>query len=281
MDYILYCDESEKDGRFFSNFYGGALIPGQYFDKVNSELNAEKQSLNLHGEIKWSKVTQNYLGKYMQMVDAFFAYVKKDIIKVRIMFTQNCRVPINLTGEQRENSYFMLYYQFIKHAFGFRYCNNYGETIYLKTYFDVLPDTKEKCTAFKEFILRLQNTESFKEANIKIRLEDIAEVVSHDHVILQCMDIILGSMFFRLNDLHIEKPEGSWRRGKRTLAKEKLYKHIYLHIREIYPGFNIGVSTGTAGRLENRWSHPYRHWLFEPKEYEMDYSLTKKSKIQN
>ncbi|MGE5583176.1 MAG: hypothetical protein ACM3X9_11660, partial [Bacillota bacterium] len=112
MDYILYCDESEKDGRFFSNFYGGALISGRYFDKVNSELNAKKQSLNLHGEIKWSKVTQNYLGKYMQMVDAFFGYVKKDIIKVRIMFTQNCRVPVNLTGEQRENSYFMLYYQF-------------------------------------------------------------------------------------------------------------------------------------------------------------------------
>ncbi|MGE5605519.1 MAG: hypothetical protein ACM3YE_07505, partial [Bacteroidota bacterium] len=173
------------------------------------------------------------------------------------------------------------YYQFIKHAFGFRYCNNCGETIYLKTYFDILPDTKEKCTAFKEFILRLQNTESFKEANIKIRMDDIVEVVSHDHVILQCMDIILGSMFFRLNDLYLEKPEGSWRRGKRTIAKEKLYKYIYLHIREIYPGFNIGVSTGTAGRLENRWFHPYRHWLFEPKEHEMDYSLTKKSKIQN
>jgi hypothetical protein len=278
MDYILYCDESEKEGRFFSNFYGGALISGKYFNKVNTELNDKKLALNLHGEVKWQKVTPNYLQKYMDIIDLFFEYVKSRMIKIRIMFSQNCRVPVSLTREQRENAYFLLYYQFIKHAFGFQYCNNCGETIYLKPYFDILPDTKEKCDIFKEYILKLQQSDIFKTANILIRKEDIAEVVSHDHVILQCVDIILGAMFFRLNDFHLEKPEGSKKRGKRTIAKEQLYKHILRYIREIYPGFNIGKSTGTAGCLENRWNHPYRHWLFEPKQYKMDFTRVKSKK---
>jgi hypothetical protein len=77
-------------------------------------------------------------------------------------------------------------------------------------------------------------------------------------------------MQFRLNDSHKEKPEGARLRGKRTIAKEKLYKHINQRIRRIYPGFNIGVNTSTRNEPENRWRDPYRHWLFKPSEYELN-----------
>lgn len=90
---------------------------------------------------------------------------------------------------------------------------------------------------------------------------------SEQHVILQCMDVILGAMYFRLNDLHKEKLPGTYRRGKRTIAKHTLYKHINTRIRRIYPGFNIGISTG--GTTADKWNHPYRHWLFTPKQYEI------------
>lgn len=53
----------------------------------------------------------------------FFEFVKANKIKVRIMFRQNAQVPQNLTREHEENEYFLLYYQFIKHAFGIDYCN--------------------------------------------------------------------------------------------------------------------------------------------------------------
>lgn len=76
-------------------------------------------------------------------------------------------------------------------------------------------------------------------------------------------------MQFRLNDKHLEKPAGKHRRGKRTVAKEAVYKHISARIRRIYPGFNIGISTGTGGELANRWNHPYRHWLFTPADREI------------
>jgi len=69
--------------------------------------------------------------------------------------------------------------------------------------------------------------------------------------------------------LHLQKKEGELRRGKRTIAKEKLYKHINAKIRSIKPNFNIGITTGTD-KVEDRWNHPYRHWRFLPKEFAVD-----------
>jgi hypothetical protein len=91
---------------------------------------------------------------------------------------------------------------------------------------------------------------------------------------LEGLDIVLGAMAFRLNEKHKEIPPGKKRRGKRTVAKEKLYKHILDKIRELYPNFNVGVSTGRLNEGE-LWKHPYRHWCFEPRNFEIDNSVSK------
>jgi hypothetical protein len=162
----------------------------------------------------------------------------------------------------------------VKHAFGLQYSNSTNSPIQVRLYFDDLPDTREKVANFKVYIAGLNRFRQFEDANIKIPLDQIAEVNSHDHPVLQCLDVVLGSMQFRLNDKHKEKPEGSRVRGKRTIAKEKLYVYINQRIRKIYPNFNIGISTARSD-VRNTWLHPYRHWLFKPKEHEIDSSKTK------
>lgn len=138
-----------------------------------------------------------------------------------------------------------------------------------------MPDTRQKIDKFKDYIYNLQFINKFKCSKFSIDKQDITEIKSHDHVILQCMDIILGAMQFRLNDMHKEKPEGQVRRGKKTIAKEKLYKHIYNQICDIHPYFNTGDSTGRRGNEENVWLHPYRHWKFIPREHEIDETKVK------
>lgn len=195
------------------------------------------------------------------------------------MFKQNAYVFKQLDKIKYQNEFQLLYYQFIKHAFGLDYCvKNSDDEIILKLYFDQLPDTKEKNSEFKEHILYLNNI--FDE-HITIKKEDIVEINSKEHVIQQCMDIILGSINFRLNNLNKIKLNGTKRRGKTTIAKEKLYKVILKNIREIYPNFNIGISTSTRGNVNNRWLDPYRHWLFKTKNSELDKTLTKKFKKKN
>lgn len=274
-EYIIYCDESIDKGRFFSHFYGGALVRSQDLREVQKVLIAKKNDLNLHNEVKWSKVTYQYLDKYIDLMEAFFDFIEADIVKIRVMFTQNCNIPNNLSTEQDHNEYFLLYYQFIKHAFGLQHSNSEQERIRVRLYLDDLPDTREKAASFKNFLLGLNKNPQFQNAGIFLDKNQIAEVKSHDHPVLQCLDVVLGAMQFRLNNKHKEKPDGARYRAKRTIAKEKLYIHIYQRISKIYPRFNIGVSTSVRGDITNRWFHPYRHWLFKPEDFSVDTSKTK------
>lgn len=275
-EYIIFCDESVSTGKFYSNFYGGLIVGASQYQRVTDQLNALKLSLNLFGEIKWSKVTERYLPKYEEMVRAFFGEVAASNLKVRIMLSQNAHQPQGLTAEDLEQGYYKLYYQFIKHAFGLSYIPPRPEQTRLKIYFDQFPDTGEKVERFKGFIAGLQDTPHLKPARLRIEREDITEVRSHEHVLLQCLDIVLGAMSFRLNDMHREKLPGQRNRGKRTIAKESLYKTILNEIQAIYPHFNIGISTGKAGSIQAYWTGCYRHWCFEAKRTEYQPHLSKR-----
>ncbi len=260
MEYILYCDESSSKGKKFGDFFGGCIVSSKDLESVVDVLEAKKQELNLYGEIKWTKVTAPYLAKYEEIMNLFFSFVAQGKIRVRIMFRSMEDTPS--IAHNADEKYFKLYYQFIKHAFGFQLIPKDQQT-FVRIYLDQLPDKKDKCQTFKHMLYNMPSTYDFRDSGLAIRVDDIAEVKSHQHVLLQCTDIVLGAMYFRLNELHKEKPEGSRFRGKKTLAKEKLYKSIYSEISKILPQFNIGVSTGQRGYTH--WSAPYQHWRFVPK----------------
>jgi len=262
-EYIIYCDESESKGRVFSNFYGGALVDSDHIEPVKAEIAALKKQLNLFGEIKWSKISTNYHKKYIEMMDLFFDLVRDGKVKIRIMFTQNARARSRrLTKDHIENEYAILYYYFIRHAFGLRYSPVQPKGVRVRIYPDRLPLNSDQVETFKDFLVRLGNRSEFRNCRLQFSLDDITEVVSHDHDVLQCLDVVLGAMNFRLNRKYRDKPEGAKQRSEKTRAKEKVYKRINKRIREIYPHFNIGITTGHQGDRSNRWNHAYRHWNF-------------------
>lgn len=275
-EYVLYCDESVDTGKYYSNFYGGALIAASQLESVKKRLHELKQREHLFGEVKWQKVTAPYLDKYKSLMNSFFDQVESGAVRIRIMFRQNAKKPIGLSPIQVEEAYYRLYYQFIKHAFGFANMPRHANDVSLRVYLDQFPDTGEQVARFRGFILGLNASRPFKNAKLGIRKSDLTEVRSHEHVILQCLDIVLGAMAFRLNDMHKQKPPGSRRRGSRTIAKDALYKHIRSRIVAIRPNFNIGVTTG--GTPDERWSQPYRHWSFLPSQHEHDALRTKPRK---
>lgn len=280
---ILYCDESDSSGKHFANFYGGAMVESIHLAEVTARLAARKQALNLMGEVKWQKITEPYAQKYMTLATEVFDLVREGKLKLRIMFTQNYFSAHRLTSEQRENGFFLLYYQFIKHAFGLKFAGMPERPpAHIRIYFDKLPDTAEKCHAFKGFVSGLNRNSEWRRGGISIRQDQLAEIDSKEHDILQALDLVLGAMQFRLNDKHKERPEGSTRRGKRTIAKERVYKHILSEIRTTYGGkaFNIGTSTGRPSGVRHFWHDPYRHWLFIPANATVRPEFSKKQKAK-
>ncbi|HWR03378.1 MAG TPA: hypothetical protein VN419_05105, partial [Humidesulfovibrio sp.] len=182
MEITLWCDESISKGRYYSNFYGGAAVCSAHLPKISAALESKKRDLNFIGEVKWSKVTENYLQKYIDLIDLYFDYIREKEIRMRVMFTQNRHVPV-LTSEQVEHQFHLLYYQFVKHAFGFSKVS-FAERTRLRIYFDSLPETKVKNERFKEFVLDLINNNGTN--GLVLHREDIAEVDSKKHNILQC-----------------------------------------------------------------------------------------------
>ena len=253
MEYVIYCDESLGKGQYYSDFFGGALVKSSDFENVKATMESHKAALNLNNEIKWVKVTENYLQKYMEMMDVFFSFIEQGKVKVRIMFRDTQKSPTDLTRDKIDNRYSLLYYQFVKNAFGLCHRDKEdGDNVYLRIYFDEIPYPLEQRDSFKAHIYSLQKFWQFRKAGIKIRMDDLAEINSGKHVIQQCMDIVLGSMAFMLNKHNLEIPAGATERGKRTIAKEKLFHHILGHIRNLkgYENFEIYCDTPAESAVD-------------------------------
>ena len=281
-EYIIFCDESEKKGTFYSNFYGGVMVGSKDWDQVTQRLRHIADANGIESEIKWSKVGPMEVAKYASLMKTFFDEMQNGVLKMRIMFRQNAHVPTMLSTEQRKNEYFLLYYQFLKHGFGLSHMPDHSpEGVNLRLYLDKLPNqNKESKEQFRGHIAALTSTARLRNKGIQLLQENITDVDSKSHILLQCMDVVLGSIAFRLNDKHKLIPEGEHRRGKRTVAKEKLYNNIRQQIIRVTgkKHFNIGTNTAPSTFPDGLWLDAYRHWKFTPKEHTFDKSRTKKSK---
>lgn len=272
----IWLDESDRHGEFYSNFYGGILVHSQYYREVLERMRSVVEKAGVKDEIKWQKVNEYHYPQYMMLVDELFDLARENKIKIRIFFRHNQYTANRLTPEERKADYQMLYYQFIKYAFGFLYADETplgGLTLYL----DEVPLRQSERCEFISHLRSLTNDPILKNKGLSIEEDGIVEVNSRHHLPLQFMDLILGSICFKLNEKDKLKSEGENKIGKRTLVKLKLYKHINQRIREIYPNFNIGITTPIRLNSDT-WTQVYRHWSFIPKYHTRDISRTKKAK---
>ena len=269
--FIIYCDESIGRGRKYSNFYGGILVRSEHLNEVETRLKLVARQHNIQGEIKWTKTAEAYEQKYIAFMDEYFDLIAEGKAKVRIMFSDVRYKPQGLTDYHDQHRFFMLYYQLIKNAFGLKFCTDeLPNGVDVQLLLDRLPDKKAKSDVFKRHIASISSQGAFRQKGIRFPKGLIGEVDSHDHIILQGLDVNLGAIQFRLNDQHLVIPQGKRYRGKRTRSKERLYKHINSRLRQLRPHFNIGTSTGRQGGITDLWEHQYRHWLFMPKDAEYD-----------
>ena len=269
----IWLDESDKHGSYYSNFYGGILVVSEHRAEVLRRMTKIKEELGIVDEIKWQKVNAYHYEKYVKLVDELFEMGKAGMLKIRIFFRHNQFEP-ELTPEKRKEEYPILYYQFIKYAFGLVFAN---DTEGIRLYLDEIPLNQSDKQNFVSHLYSLNNDSEFKEKGIRFVDKGISEVDSKSHLPLQFMDVILGAICFKLNEKDKLKSDGDERPGKRTILKLKLYKYINQKIREIYPDFNIGISTPI--KLESdRWFQVYRHWSFKPKHHVRNLTRTKRAK---
>lgn len=152
MRYRIYCDESEKTGVNYSDFFGGILLLEKDLNKIEEEIAAFRNRVNYFGELKWSKIDPSKLTIYQEFVEMIFEIIKKYNLKVRIFFRHNSKCPTKqLTENHKQKRYFFLYHQFLKHHFGLQFISKDIKGI--KIYADDLPDKRgDNVAEFKRWI---------------------------------------------------------------------------------------------------------------------------------
>ncbi len=79
MIYHIYCDESRQTKDRFM-VLRGLVIEESELDRVNQTLLGFRMAERMRGELKWTKVTNQYLRKYQRFIDYFFALNNTDVI---------------------------------------------------------------------------------------------------------------------------------------------------------------------------------------------------------
>lgn len=277
--YYIWTDESDSTGKYYANFYGGILIRSEHYEEVLQRLSDVVKEVGLEAEeIKWQKANEYTEERYKRIIDVLFDILGEGKAKMRIFFRHRQFEPVGLSNEQRRKEYPKLYYQFIKNDFGLVFSNPKGKSVRVRLLIDDMPLKGPDRDEFLKAIYHLNELKTFQKANIHINDGDVAEVNSKKHLPLQVMDVVLGSMCFRLNDKHKERGIDG-KRAKRNIVKERLYKHIRTRIWGLHPGFNIGVTTPIT-KQSDLWERPYLHWNFVPRNFTKNEELTKRHKTE-
>jgi hypothetical protein len=276
--YTIYCDESEKDGKYYSDFYGGVLVKTTDVSNIEEDFSKFKCDNKFFREFSFKKIGCQDEKIYCLFIDKVFDLVDSDKIKIRLMFRQNIYNPPAIV-ESDNSRYCKLYYQFLKHSFALEHSEFTNKKLNVSVFLDTMPEKDTNKIEFKNWVSEAINNMGFKS-----NPELIQEKKSHEHILLQAVDVVMGGIQFRLNEKHKEKPIGKKRRGKKTIIKEKIFKHILKKIRKLkpanYKNFNIGVSTGNYyneiySHRKSRFVMRYRHWSFKPNGYILDKSKKK------
>ena len=249
------CDESSKKGKRFSYFYGGAMLKENKYDKIASILNDYKAKFGLN-ELKRTKINDRNYKSYMDVLELFFTFVKSGDIKVRIMFSPNEQLQTDIPHSQNE-TYTKFYHTFIINSFNIFYAQ---KDYSLRLIFDDLPETKEQCLKFKTSLIKsIKRNKKPKTNKVFLKKQDIAEVDSKKHVILQCVDVIVG-----LTDFFLNTTDEDLNNSVRAKAKFNVWKFIYERILEINKEFNFTKSTLPIYSHKG-WNTPYQHFVYHQK----------------
>ena len=213
---FIWLDESDRHGEFYSNFYGGILVSSKHHREVMERMRSIVTEVGINDEIKWQKVNEYHYEKYLRVVDELFDLAKEGKLKIRIFFRHNQFTASRLTPEEKKADYQMLYYQFIKFAFGLPYADEELDSMTL--FIDEIPLRQSERDEFLSHIRGMANDPVLKSKGLRIADDGIVEVNSKQHLPLQFMDVILGAICFKLNEKDKLKAEGENKIGKRTLV---------------------------------------------------------------
>ncbi len=188
MKFEVYCDEALPDlftsekprGQYL--MIGALWLPASLRDEAKGKIAALRARHNVHGEMKWQKISPSRLGFYEEIIDLFFGYGSD--LRFRCIAVDHAKINMEAFHDNDgELGFYKFYYQLLHH-----WILDFNEYVF---YCDL--KTNRSPTRLAELKRVLTN------ANLSAEIVDVQPLPSGQLVLMQLCDILLGAASSRLN----------------------------------------------------------------------------------
>lgn len=256
----IYSDESRhKNERFL--LLGGIWVEEKNMPVIESGINilrnklgyvdSNGQHIDFLGEFKWTKISNKYLAVYKELVDLFFEWTDKDILRSCSMLVDTQDPAVVAYSNIKKEGYFKLLYQLYLH-------NSRAPAIYKifpdritnPTQHNVNFEILDKCleAAFQKKFTPLLNPN--EHPGTRGFVNNITPVDSRHTSCIQLIDVIMGALGYLQNGLFHKKDAKK--------AKVELMKYIFEKI-------TLSGAVKVSGKSYYvAKSTKFNIWLFRP-----------------
>ncbi len=190
MKYEVYCDESNPD--VFSSqasnkakylMIGSLWLPAEMRSELKSELSDLRKKHKFLYEIKWHKVHKNHEAFYRELIQLFMS--KGLQLRFRCIAVEADKVNMpKYHNNDQELGFYKFYYQVLQH-----WILNFNDYVFF---------CDEKTSRFGDRLKTLKTV--LQNANISSNIHDVQALPSHEVVLLQFCDFLLGIASSRMNE---------------------------------------------------------------------------------
>jgi hypothetical protein len=278
--YEIWADESWTHGGAKPNrywcFFGGVMGPQPDIERLDTELAKIFAMYKLQGEVGWAGLRAKNLPAYRALVDCFVDLLRRTDLHFRQIFLDRCLVRLNPMGVVAPiadlDVQYLIYYQFLKHAFGLRYLpiapNGERHRILIRLDDHSSQQHKDK---LEEFVVKLASTLSRRDLDFSVKF------LSSEHARrLQICDLMIGAAGSHGNKMHLRRDPDQRGMKPRQKVRHEMATYIYNKLRDLDKAergtgaFNWFETTGRDGSYDTMLTHKLRIWKFKPARYHID-----------
>lgn len=236
--YQVYADETCQNGHSYLGL-GGLIVEAAVAPSVASALNAVRARHNVHGEVKWAKVSQSKKAFYYEFVDVFFDFAERDELHFHSLVVDASTFNhAKWNNGSAEIGFNKLIFQLLLYKFGLPY----GEKGKLTVFLD-----DRSAQDVPDLIRPMLNR--WMRKNWGVCTDPFRRITFYNSKasqLLQLNDLLLGSVGYRRNGRH-QDPNGS-------PLKRDYSEYIESRVRSIQP---CRVTSKNARRY-SVWE--FRYW---------------------
>jgi hypothetical protein len=187
MKFEVYCDEANPDvltsetPRARHLMIGSLWLPVELREEIKSRVTSLRHRHQTWGEIKWSKVSPNRKDFYVELVDLFISY--GDNLRLRCIAVDHTQLNVALHDNDGELGFYKFYYQLLHHWI-----------LDFNTY-RIFCDIKSNRDPQRLPVL----ARCLSRTNLTSSIESIQSLPSHEVVLIQLCDLLLGAASSRIN----------------------------------------------------------------------------------